>query len=62
MDKNDKLIAYAPKLALKQNCDWKPFSAVFDLPAGADHLNIEVSNIGTDGDFGADDISFVPEK
>ena len=61
MDKNDKLIAYAPQLGLKQDCDWTPFSAAFDLPAGADHLNIEVSNIGADGDFSADDLSFVPE-
>ena len=58
--KDNKMLGYAAKLALTQDTDWVRQEAEFVLPAGADHLDIEVSSIGTDGEFSADDIAFVP--
>jgi len=60
MDKDGKLLGYAPSLTLTKDTDWTTVTRTFDVPAGADHLDIEVSNIGKAGDFGMDDLVFVP--
>ena len=60
-DKENKLIAYAPALSLLKDADWKTLMQTFDLPSNADHILIEVSNIGLGGDLWADDLVFVPE-
>ena len=60
MDKDGKLLGYAPSLTLNKDTDWITVTRTFAVPAGTDHLDIEVSNIGKGGDFGADDLIFVP--
>ena len=60
MDKDDKLLKYAPSLSLSHDTGWTELHETFALPPGADHLNIEASNIGAAGDMGADDIVFRP--
>lgn len=60
MDKDGKLLGYAPSLTLIKDTDWTTVTRTFNIPAGADHLDIEVSNIGKGGDFGTDDLTFVP--
>lgn len=60
MDKANKLLSYAPSLALTKDTGWTTLTETFSVPIGADHLDIEVSNIGQGGDFGADDLVFVP--
>ncbi|MBC7526921.1 MAG: hypothetical protein H7308_05165 [Chthonomonadaceae bacterium] len=60
-DRENKLIAYAPALSLLKDADWKTLMQTFDLPSNADHILIEVSNIGLGGDFWADDLVFVSE-
>ncbi len=61
-DASDKMLGYGPTLALKADSDWTTMTEEFDLPAGADHLNIEVGNLGTGGDLWIDDIAYVPVK
>lgn len=60
MDKDGKLLGYAPSLTLTKDMDWTTITRTFDVPVGTDHLDIEVSNIGKGGDFGTDELIFVP--
>ncbi len=61
LDKDNKELGYAPAPSLDADTDWKTVTTEFSLPAGADHLAIEVAHFGSAGDFSIDDVSFVPD-
>ncbi len=53
-----KVLGYL-EVAIKEDADWKEYSAEGTIPAGATHLRVNPGNFGKDGTVSIDDIRFV---